>query len=871
MNKKAKQLIAVILAVFLGAAVFAGAFTGSLSSASAEEITGVTLSGSEDDTDDTFFEENTDAEDVSDGESEEPSDEVTEGTTTEVPEDTTSADQPGQEDDTTADDPTTDQTPEDTTEAVTPEATEGTTAAEDTSEQAKEETTAGEETTTAEEETVKPLEEETVFKEDGNYEVKVSLWDADKDKAHSWNVIFKNNPKALVRVEDDAVTKIQIATNPGKVDKIESALVQMRVDGKKIKAEKTGLFTTSPADKDYEYISLGSLVSIPKDTQPESLSDVTYLPVEIYIPDTKAESSEEVTTSENEEETTTSSGTSDSKEKEPEYTKARLKFEWKTAKDPVKDTTLKPNADFASDDDSAILSAVPARISLTENGSVALAAKVMNASGYTITYKSQDTKIADTDSDKGAEVKVTGKKKGETTILITASKKNEKDLTRSVKVEVTAKDPSTDPTLTVDPDEVEVTAGETASVKVTLKNADGYELEYHSANEKIATFTKTDSGIEITGVAEGTTTITASATKSGSDDLMQEIKVTVTKAPEKEFVDKETGITVKDPNNYLPEGATLVVNEITSGTEYETVKAKSYVAGCPFFLYDVYFVDADGKNVELPDGNSVIIQFPIPKGWGETANDTWILRFADNGSVLKCNWEKADTMYQISNSHFGNYALVNKSAQEETTTSQEDTTGGETTTSESEGNEFTDPASGIVVQDPSGFLPSDAKLVVVRLTSGPEFEKANNNSYLRGRNFVLYDIHFEDSQGTKIQPTGRVTVSMPIPSGLTSSNLVVIHFKDDGTASMITGVVNGDRYQFGTSSFSSFAFYNRTTSPTTNTTTRYQSQTTRNSTTNKTSAKTGDETNIAVWIIILVAAAATIAVVLVVRKRRQNS
>lgn len=58
-------------------------------------------------------------------------------------------------------------------------------------------------------------------------------------------------------------------------------------------------------------------------------------------------------------------------------------------------------------------------------------------------------------------------------------------------------------------------------------------------------------------------------------------------------------------------------------------------------------------------------------------------------------------------------------------------------------------------------------------------------------------------------PIVPITITMPIPAGLSTSDLVVVHYKADNTTELLTPTISGGNLSFTTTSFSTFVFANR--------------------------------------------------------------
>ncbi len=130
-------------------------------------------------------------------------------------------------------------------------------------------------------------EDESFFlSKDGRYYVDIDLWKSDSNEASMGNVAFKNNDRALVTVSNGKVTDVEITTNPVDVSQYHSAIITFELaDGTNVSVLETGKVTTKPANKEYDYIKRVKF-KLPDSAQPTDAYEVTYVPVNFYVPDT---------------------------------------------------------------------------------------------------------------------------------------------------------------------------------------------------------------------------------------------------------------------------------------------------------------------------------------------------------------------------------------------------------------------------------------------------------------------------------------------------------------------------------------------------------------------------------------------------------
>lgn len=133
-----------------------------------------------------------------------------------------------------------------------------------------------------------------------------------------------------------------------------------------------------------------------------------------------------------------------------------------------------------------------------------------------------------------------------------------------------------------------------------------------------------------------------------------------------------------------------------------------------------------------------------------------------------------------------------------------------TTPSEDEGTDneaiYTtqDTNTNIKLSANVGIVPDGTTLNVEAITSGNVFDAISEK--LGDVKFSLFDISLM-SNNTAIQPTnGTVEISIPIPSGYDTSNLVVYRFADDGSQEQEYAVtIDGNYAVFETDHFSNYA------------------------------------------------------------------
>ena len=227
------------------------------------------------------------------------------------------------------------------------------------------------------------------------------------------------------------------------------------------------------------------------------------------------------------------------------------------------------------------------KASLAEGENVTLTATVAPdaATDKTVTWASSDETIATVDKDG----KVTAVKAGTATITATATNGTEDtadDKTATCEVTVTEATPKTDVTgITLDKTTVtlEVEKTETLTVTVAPEEATDKTVTYKSDNEKVATV---DAEGKITAVAEGTATITVTAT-NGTEDTADDQSVTC-----------NVTVTAKKTTEIPEEGTALVKDEKGNLVYYKDGEPQTSYSGLAIVDGEWYYVE---KGVFLED------------------------------------------------------------------------------------------------------------------------------------------------------------------------------------------------------------------------------------------------------------------------------
>lgn len=146
-------------------------------------------------------------------------------------------------------------------------------------------------------------------------------------------------------------------------------------------------------------------------------------------------------------------------------------------------------------------------------------------------------------------------------------------------------------------------------------------------------------------------------TKTTEDDPAFQPEKPVEQSPAVDYTDSKTGVKIHADKGVFDEGVQLVVDAITSGADYEAAASALSDVGKKFKLYDVKFLDADGKEV-VPNG-TVRISLPVAAGYD--SENLAVYRMADGGKVLVKGMIE-NGYYTVVTKTAGSYAIVEKSS-----------------------------------------------------------------------------------------------------------------------------------------------------------------------------------------------------------------
>lgn len=136
----------------------------------------------------------------------------------------------------------------------------------------------------------------------------------------------------------------------------------------------------------------------------------------------------------------------------------------------------------------------------------------------------------------------------------------------------------------------------------------------------------------------------------------------------------------------------------------------------------------------------------------------------------------------------------------------------------------TDTTTNIKLETSEGVIPSNTILEVASITEGTTYNTVKT-ALTNISKFKVFDINLL-SDGVKIQPNGKVKISIPVPAEFDKSNLVVYRVEENGDKIEYTVTVNGDVATFETDHFSTYVLAEKEiTENTSNTTDRKKDDT----------------------------------------------
>lgn len=178
----------------------------------------------------------------------------------------------------------------------------------------------------------------------------------------------------------------------------------------------------------------------------------------------------------------------------------------------------------------------------------------------------------------------------------------------------------------------------------------------------------------------------------------------------------------------------------------------------------------------------------------------------------------------------------------------------------------TDTDTNIKLETTSSVVPSTTKLVAEKVSSGENYNTVVTVLGNDVEKFIMYDISLVN-ENVKIQPNGKVKISLPVPTGYDISKIVVYRISDDGTKTKYDTTIKDGYISFETDHFSNYVVAEETSQETDSTTKTQENNTQKNTTKREldSTPKTGEETNI-ISVMTLILGLVTVIGIVVIKK-----
>lgn len=124
-----------------------------------------------------------------------------------------------------------------------------------------------------------------------------------------------------------------------------------------------------------------------------------------------------------------------------------------------------------------------------------------------------------------------------------------------------------------------------------------------------------------------------------------------------------------------------------------------------------------------------------------------------------------------------------------------------------------DEATGIKINADNSVVPEGTTMIANAITEGEQLDKVKEAIKDVSNRFSAFDLSLE-KDNVKIQPTGKVTVSIPIPSGYDQSRLAIYYIADDGTKTELPSTIQENNISFETDHFSTYVVAEKLAAPT---------------------------------------------------------
>ena len=354
--------------------------------------------------------------------------------------------------------------------------------------------------------------------------------------------------------------------------------------------------------------------------------------------------------------------------------------------------------------------------------------------------------------------------------------------------------------VTVSPEKV----AEGDTVTVTVKPADGYELDELTVGDNVETTKGEDGTYTFTMPAEDVTVsatfkeitynVTVDTTTNGkvtlsSESAVKDEEVTVTVKPDTGYELDTLTVTDKD-------GKDVTTTKTTDGCKFNmpeggaTVKATFKKSETPTYTVTVSEEDKNGT-VEVtpenaPAGDTVAVKVTPAEGY---ELDTLTVTDEDGKEIETTVTSDGYSFKMPEGKVTVTAAFKEKKAEDSGSSGSGSTTTPTTPSTE----EFPDEESGVVATADEGVVPDGAELTVTPVADETDDTK------------VTLDICFKDGKGVEVQPNGKVTVKVPVPTVFKEASKVYVYREEtNGTYTDMKAEVKDGLVVFTTDHFSKY-------------------------------------------------------------------
>jgi len=181
---------------------------------------------------------------------------------------------------------------------------------------------------------------------------------------------------------------------------------------------------------------------------------------------------------------------------------------------------------------------------------------------------------------------------------------------------------------------------------------------------------------------------------------------------------------------------------------------------------------------------------------------------------------------------------------------------------------LSDEATGVKLEADAGVLPEGTTIKATAVTTGEDYEKAKLALEGISGSFRLYDITLLGTDGSTIQPNGKVKVSIPVPEGMKEDLIAVYSINADGTKTLLESTIENGYVVFYTDHFSLYAIVEKSAAGDSGGD-KPDKKAAKES--GKSAVpKTGPSEPFLLWQLLPLAAAAAIALLMVSRRRKER-